>query len=188
MNPNKFSKNLAYSSENGKYSAFNFTDGSTNFDRFESRDESICLLPFFKNEHDKISSLVLANCVDHVAEGKNFLTCITQSHDQNKFNSYHLSFKESIEHNLSLKEVDVNDIFYLGEISFTIPVSKKYRCFAVNLSNHYDNFSELDQSALIHRNPKIVDLKNIKFSSVVNGNVDDALCLACSMLLLSYFS
>ena len=88
MNPNKFSKNLAYSSENGKYSAYNFTDGSTSFDRFEAKDESICVMPFFKNEHDKISSIVLANCSDHVSGGKNFLTCITQSHNQNKFNSF----------------------------------------------------------------------------------------------------
>lgn len=188
MNPNKFSKNLAYSSENGKYSAYNITDGQTKFDRFNSRDESVCILPFFKNEHDKISSIVLANCSDHLQDGKSFLTCITQAHDQNKFNSYHLSFKDAIEHNLALKEVDVNDIFYLGEVKYTIPFSKTYRCFAVNLSNYFDNFSDLDQTNLIYRNPKIIDLKNIKFSSVVNGNVDDALSLSCTMLLLSYFS
>jgi hypothetical protein len=188
MNPNKFSKTLNYSSENNKYNVYNFSDGKTNFDKIESKGDTICIFPFFKNEHDKISSIVLANCIDHINEDKNFLTCITQTHNSNKFNSYHESFKDMLDYNLGLKEVDVNDIFYLGEVSLTSPLSKRYRCFAVNLSNYYDHFSNLDQSNLTNRNPKILDLKNIKFSSIVNGNIDDALCLSCSMLLLSYFS
>ena len=188
MNPNKFSKNLAYSPEKGKYLVYNFTDGETNFDRFESKTESVCIIPFFKNEHDKISSIVLADCQDHLNGGKNFLTCITSTYNTNQFSSHHLCFKDAVEHNLGLNDINIDDIFYLGEISYNSPLSKKYRCFGINLSSYYDKFSDLDQSSLVNRNPKIIELKNVKFSSIVNGNVDDALCLSSAMLLLSYFS
>jgi hypothetical protein len=188
MNPNNFSKSLNYSSQDGKYSVYNFTDGSTSFDRIDSTQESICIFPFFKNEHDKIESVVLANCIDHMHDGKSILTCITQTFDQDQHSSYHSSFKDIIEKNLNLKDVNVDDIFYLGEVSHNLPFNKKYRCFSVNLSNYYDKFSDIAQEDLKFKNQKIVDLKNVKFSTLVNGNVDDSLCLSCAMLLLSYFS
>ena len=58
----------------------------------------------------------------------------------------------------------------------------------MNLSNYFDKFEEIDQSQLHQKNKKILDLKNVKFSSAVNGHVTDTLCLSACLLLLSYFS
>ena len=184
---NNFSKKLNYSSPEERYSVFNFTNGNTSFDRFDSKMESICILPFFKNQHDKIESVILAECSDLLNEGS-VLTCITQAFDQDKYLTSHECFKEAIYNNLGVSEIQTDDIFYLGKVSHTIPFNKKYRCYAVNLSNNYDSFKDIDQASLKNKNQKISDLKKIKFSSIVNGHVEDSLCLSCSLLLVSYFS
>ena len=186
MIPKDFNKKIDYSTD--KYDVYEITTGDTKFNRIKSNVESICILPFFMNDHEKVSSLVLANCADYTSENSNFLTCINHTFNQDAHDSIHNCFKDCVKKNLNLSEFSPNDVFYLGVVNHTIPFNKKYRCYAMNLSNYFDKFEDIDQSQLHQKNKKILDLKNFKFSSAVNGHVTDTLCLSACLLLLSYFS
>jgi hypothetical protein len=183
-NKDKFNKLTEYSDK--KYSVFNFKNSKSNFKRLAANSESICILPFFKNEHNQIRSVVLANTTNHINDA-NVLTCISHTYDPNRYDSYYSCVLAAFNTDLSLDDADTNDIFYLGKVTHTIPFLKEYRCFSIDLSKYFDDPSELKE---LSNSTKINSLENIKFSKIVNGSskITDSLCLSCSLLLMSYFS
>jgi hypothetical protein len=101
--------------------------------------------------------------------------------------NYHESLSDCIDHELGLNDIDVNDIFYLGQIQHTVPFTKTYKCYAVNLTNYSDEPSGFTAKVL---NPesKLHSIDKVRFSRVMRGEICDTLALSCSILLLSYIS
>ena len=137
---------------------------------------SVCVLPFFKNEHGQIKSVVLKNNGNYPHIKNKFSTCISESYDTNKYDTTHSCFKDLVQKYLNIDSISIDDIFYLGTVSHNGFLNKKHECYGLNLSNIYDSFDDLSNS----------ELKNVRFSSIINGTNDDSLVLSCSALLLSY--
>jgi hypothetical protein len=144
------------------------------------------LLPFDVNENNQIKNVYLAKYHDYVI-GKENHRCLTATLEPDDFNTYHESFSSCIDIELGLHEVELNDVFYLGQIQHTIPFTKTYKCYAINVTNYSDDPSGftpkiLDQGAKLH------SVDKVRFSRVMKGEICDTLTLSCSILLLSYLS
>ena len=164
----------------GKYSVYSFSNPSKKFRRISCEQESICLLPFEINENSQISNVYLFKYEDYLLGGSK-LACITDTFDKDQFDSQFSAVEHCLEEKLGISNVDLNDCYFLGNISHGIPFSKEYRCYAVNVTSAISEKSVAGQ-------PVFADLEKIKFSKVANGQVPDSLVLSCSLLLLSYFS
>lgn len=178
-----FNKKEEYS--DGKYSIHSFTGPTDKFRRLACSQESICVLPFDINEHEQVRNLYLSK-YDDVLLGGQGVTCLTKSFDPNSFDSHFSAVADRLKSWLGLEEIDLDDVYFLGKISHGVPFSKRYSCYAINLSNYSkdnDGFTNFEFS-----DPRIGAIEKIRFNRVIKGEVSDSLALACSLLLLSYFS
>ena len=169
-----------------KFKVISFTGNNGNFKRISSEKEAICLLPFDVNENDQIKNIYLSKYHDYVL---NEVThkCITSTLEPDEFDTYHESLSKCIDHELGIDDVDIDDIFYLGQIQHTIPFTKTYKCYAINLTSHGEEPSGfmpkiLDPEARLH------SINRVRFSRIMKGEICDTLTLSCSLLLLSYLS
>ena len=180
MNPSnpEFDKTEEFS--DGKYSVYSFSNSSNKFRRIACDQESICILPFELNENNQITNVYLFKYDDYLLGGSK-LACITDTFDKDKFDSHFSAVENCLEDKMGVSNIDINDCYFLGNVSHGIPFSKEYRCYAVNITSAISERNFLSQ-------PAFSDLEKIKFSKVVNGQVPDSLILSCSLLLLSYFS
>lgn len=182
----KFDKKEEYS--DGKYSIFSFSGENGKFKRLHCDGTSICVIPFNTNENNQIKNIFLTKYQDYLSNSSE-LRCISDTVDLNKFDSYYSALLDCIKHELNLENIDVNDIYYLGKIKHTVPFSKEYRCYGVNISNFSDSSSNfapnITQSELEKR---LHSLEMVKFNRVLSGEICDSLTLSASLLLLSYIN
>lgn len=174
----KFDKKQEYS--DGKYEVYTLSGEKDKYRRISCNQESICILPFDRNDHSQIRHLYLVKYEDYLLGGTDFM-CLTDTFNKNEYDSHYNAVESCIESKMGLNNVDVNDVFYLGKIKHSIPFSKEYRCYALDLSNYTHDHTgyKLDSSNFIEK---------VRFSTVVKGEVADSLVLACGLLLLSYIS
>lgn len=179
-----FNKKQEYS--DGKYSVYSFSKGDKNFKKIVCDQESICIIPFDLNEHEQIKNIYLAKYKDHLT-GEIEYTCISDTFNKNEHDSYFEAVERCLEDDFGLKNIDVNDTYFLGKIKHGVPFSKEYRCYAVNLNNYSQNPSGYVAAGL-NPNPQIVSMEKVRFNRILKGDISDSLALSCAMLLLSYFS
>ena len=184
MKTDQFNPSELYSDD--KFKIINFTGDKGNFKRISSSKEAICLLPFDVNESDQIKNVYLAKYHDYVLNDQT-KRCITTTLEPDEFDTYHESLIKCIDQELGLSDVKVDDIFYLGQVQHTIPFTKTYKCYAINLTDYSEDPSGFTPK--IH-NPdeKLHSVDKVRFSRVMKGEVCDSLVLSCSLLLLSYIS
>jgi len=188
MNPKKFHLSRKEDYSDGKYSVHSFLGDGGAFKRITCDQESICVIPFDTDESGKIRNVYLAKHQDHLTDG-HMLTCINDSFDRDEFDSYYDAVESCLKNEAGLSEVDVNDVYYLGKIQHTLPFSKEYRCYAVDLSNSSPDptgfsFKPQDFSTAA----RVRSLEKVRFNRVAKGEVPDTLTLSCCLLLLSYLS
>lgn len=169
-----------------KFKVLSFTGEKGNFKRISCSKEAICLLPFDVNENNQIKNVYLAMYHDYVLNGQN-RKCITATLEPDEFDTYHESLSNCIDLELGLSDVDVNDLFYLGQIQHTIPFTKTYKCYAVNLTNYSDDPTGFTPK-LIEADSKLHSIDKVRFGRIMKGEICDTLTLSCSLLLLSYLS
>ena len=169
-----------------KFKILDFVGDKAKFKRINSSKEAICFLPFDVNENNQIKHVYLAKYHDYVLNGE-ANRCITTTLEPDEFNTYHESLTDCIDHELGLSDVEVNDIFYLGQVQHTIPFTKTYKCYAVNLSKYSEDPTGFTPKLL---NPidRLHTVDRVRFSRIMRGEVCDSLVLSCSLLLLSYIS
>jgi hypothetical protein len=83
--------------------------------------------------------------------------------------------------------INENNIFYLGEITTTWPVSSTLQCYGIDLTGK----ASLEFTRNLSKDPFIKDESSIiqaNFHQVVNGDYSDSTVLAGSFLLVSYFN
>jgi hypothetical protein len=184
MKIDQFNSNEDYSDD--KFKVLSFTGDKGSFKRISSSKEAICLLPFDVNENDQIKNVYLAKYHDYVLNGEN-KRCITASLEPDEFNTYHESLSNCIDSELGLSDIDVNDIFYLGQIQHTIPFTKTYKCYALNLTNYSEDPTGF-MPKILDPESKMHSIDKVRFSRIMRGEICDTLTLSCSILLLSYIS
>jgi len=179
-----FDKKQEYT--DGKYSMYSFSSNGGNFRRLACSEESICILPFDLNEHDQVKNIYLAKYKDHLLGGVDF-TCITDTFDKNKFDSYYNAVEDCAHNELGLSDTDINDIYFLGKVKHGVPFSKEYRCYGINLSNYMKDPSGFSVAGF-NPNTNVQSIEKVRFNRLLKGEVSDSIALSCSLLLLSYFS
>jgi hypothetical protein len=184
MKNNQFNSTEEYS--DGKYRVLNFTGEKGSFKRISCEKEAICLLPFDFNENNQIKNVYLAKYHDYVLNGENH-RCITAELEPDDFETYHDSLIKCIDEELGLADVEIDDLFYLGQVQHTVPFTKTYKCYAVNLSNYSEDPSGF-MPKLSNSSNKLHSIDKVRLSRVIRGEVCDTLTLSCALLLISYSS
>lgn len=182
MKIDQFNPNEEYSDD--KFKIINFTGEKGNFKRISCLKEAICLLPFDLNENDQIKNAYLSKYHDYVLNGQSN-KCITATLEPDEFDTYHESLTTCIDNELGLSNVDIDDIFYLGQIQHTVPFTKTYKCYAINLTKYSEDPSGFTPRVL-NPDDRLHTIDKVRFSRIMNGEISDSLVLACSLLLLSY--
>jgi hypothetical protein len=188
MNPKKFHLSHKKDYSDGKYSVHSFLGDGQGFKRITCDLDSICIIPFDTDDEGKIRNVYLAKHQDHLTDG-HVLTCLNDSFDLDKYESYYDAVENCLKDEVGLTEIDVNDVYYLGNIQHTLPFSKEYRCYAVDLSNSaqdLNGFSIIPQD--FSTGARVRGLEKVKFNRVTKGEIPDTLALSCCLLLLSYLS
>lgn len=186
MNPDNkhFDKKEEYN--DGKYSMYSFSGNNGKFRRLACSEESICVLPFDLNERGQIKNIYLAKYMDHLLGGVGF-TCITDTFNKDQFDSYYNAVESCLADEMGLNDIHVNDTYLLGTVRHGVPFSKEYKCYGVNLTNHMEDPSGYTPIGL-NPNQNIRSIEKVRFTRLLNGDIQDSLALSCSLLLISYFS
>lgn len=179
---NKLEPHEEYS--DGKYTILSFKKSDDSFRRITCSEESICLIPFCLNEHDQIKYIYLSKYRDYLRNGDNF-TCIAGKVDKKQSDSYYEVVEDLISREIEVADVEVNDIYFLGNVDHTVPFTKGFRCYAVNLTKYLDMpYQDSLGDGRLKARDKI---NKVRFSKVFNGEITDSLVLSASLLLISYF-
>ncbi len=167
----------------GKYRVLSLTDGQKNLRRVVCDTPGICIIPFDTSD-GKIKNVYLARYMDYLKSDQGH-TCISLESKEN-YDSNFEEVEEICQSELGIN-CDVKEVFYLGNINHTIPFSKKFKCYGINLDNHSKDLNgfTLDVS---NPNGKLYTLDKIRFNRVLNGQIEDSVCLSASMLLISYIN
>ncbi len=184
MKNDQFESTEEYSNESFK--VLNFIGDKGKFKRISSSKEAICLLPFDVNENNQIKNVYLAKYYDYVLNKDNH-RCITATLEPDEFDTYHESFSKCVDLELGLADIELNDIFYLGQIQHTIPFTKTYKCYAINLTKYSEDPSGFTPK-LLDPESKLHSIDKIRFNRVIKGEIYDTLTLSSSILLISYLS
>jgi hypothetical protein len=167
----------------GNYKFVKISKDGSDINRLICEKDSICILPFDTN-NGKIKNIYLSKYNDYVKNEDSY-TCINNGSREN-YSTHYEDLEDFIKSELGI-DVTVDDLYYLGPIQHSIPFSKSYKCYGLNLDNYCDDLNgftpKISKSEL---ESKRYSLSKIKFNRVLNGDISDSLCLASSMLLLSY--
>lgn len=183
MTNNEFKNSEQYS--DGKYRILKISDGVRDLRRITCETEGICLIPFDTSD-GKIKNVYLAKQVDYL-RNENSHSCICL--DSSGSHGSDFEEVESICKNELNIDCDVNDVYYLGKIKHQFPFTKSYKCYAINLDNHTK-----DLNGFVLNIPKseeenrIYALDKVRFNRILNGEVEDSLCLSSATLLISYLN
>jgi hypothetical protein len=181
-----FDQHQEYS--DGKYSVHSFSGEKGNFRRLSCSQESICVLPFDLNAHRQIRNVYLTKYKDYLTNSHE-VNCISKTFDANQFDTQYLAVEDCIKNELGISNFNIDDLYYLGQIKHSLPFSKEYKCYALNLTPHIQDESgwksPFSEDEIKER---LKHIEKIKFNRILKGEVTDTLTLSCSLLLLSYFS
>lgn len=171
----------------GKYSFYEISDGSNAHRRINCETEGVCLLPFDLNDHGQIHHVYLQKYLDYF-NGAQEYCCVHQDIDPEQDHSHYDALLRACEKEFAMNDIEVDNIFYLGKVSHTVPFSKTYRCYAIDVTPYIE-----DQVAgfkpnlpLAETDSKNHSLEKVRFTRLLKGNVSDSLALSCGCLLLSY--
>jgi hypothetical protein len=188
MNPKKFNLSHKEDYSDGKYSIHSFLGDGLGFKRITCDLESVCVLPFDTDDTGKVRNVYLAKHQDHLKNG-HVLTCINDSFNRDEFESYYDAVETCLNREIGVSEVDLNDVYYLGQVKHTLPFSKEYRCYAVDLSGaSQEPTGFLPKPHDFSDGARVRGLEKVKFNRITKGEVPDTLALSCCLLLLSYLS
>jgi len=181
MNNKDFKSTDLY--HDGKYKVLNITDGNSNLRRVVCEVDSVCLIPFDTSE-SKVKNIYLARYLDYLSNEQGH-TCITSDFSESS-DSIFDELHELINGELGLN-VDVNDLYFLGNIKHNLPFSKTYKCYALNLDEYSKDLSgfALDLSD-DEKDKKLYSLDKIKLTRVLKGDIEDSLTMSAALLLISY--
>lgn len=178
---NKIENEEVYS--DGKYKFLKIHKNGSQVNRITCESDGICILPFDTN-NGKIKNLYLSKYSDYLT-GEDSYTCINND-SRDDFSTQYEDIEDLIKVELGV-DISIDDLYFLGNIKHGIPFSKSYKCYGLNLDNYSDDlngFSPKISKDEIESKP--YSLSKVRFNRILNGDVDDSLCLSSTMLLISY--
>lgn len=181
---NKEFKNSEQFSD-GKYRVLKISDGSKDLRRITCETEGICLIPF-DTSNGKIRNVYLARQMNYL-QNKEDHSCICIE-SRGTYSSNFEEVESICKEELNI-DCDVNDVYYLGSIKHNYPFTKSYKCYGINLDNHSKDLSgfalDIPKS---EQDNRLYALDKVRFNRVLNGEIEDSLCLASATLLISYIN
>lgn len=170
-----------------KFEVLSFYGDKGKFKRISSKEKSICILPFDTNDQGQIRNVFLFKYKDYLSDAEES-RCITETYDPNVSDSSFEIVLSCLNREAGITAVDVDHVLYLGKIKHTIPFTKEYSCFAVNISDKLDQDGNLAKLPGVEPANHFHSVEKVRFTRLLKGEVCDSLALACSTLLLSYLS
>lgn len=193
LQPNKINKSTSQIL-GGAFDVVSLTRDSDKADRLMSKVNYIAVLPFERTADDRIKAIYGLKFENH-ATGQSdtslLVDTVDPSKDQTPFDTVCRALLEEAGVNIEELGVDENDIYYLGNISTSIPVNSKFKCYAVDLTKAANPESPIEFARTLSKSKFDKDSSEIVklgFHQVVNGDFTDSTILAGSFLLVSYFN
>ena len=174
----------------GKFNVITLTKDQSSSQYLSSQGKYICLLPFEMNSEKSIKSIFVLEFPNHsIGQTSHSLVIdeIDPNTDSTPFDAVCRALIEEAGINIEELGLTENQIFYLGDISTSFPVSSTVHCYGIDVTGKTsleftrnlskDKFTK-DESTII----------KVGFHQVVNGDYSDSTILAGSFLLVSYFN
>jgi hypothetical protein len=178
---------------NGEFDLVSLSREQHKADRLVSKTNHIAVIPFDCQTDGTIKSIYGLKFDNH-ATGRKDVTLLTDAVDSGKDKTaYDALFRLFLEEaGINLEEAGIveDDIFYLGHITSAVPVTAKFKCFAVDLTKLSTLREKLEFTRNLSKSSLEKDsseIARIGFNQVVNGDFPDAMILSASFLLISYF-
>ena len=168
-----------------KYKVFNISKDGKELRRINCESEGVCILPFDTNDKGSPKNYYLLKYQDYLSNKFGHI-CLHEDINPDTDSSYFDTLSRCISSQLGIdsKEIDINSVFYLGTIEHTLPFSKSYRCYALDLSKYSKDPSGFS-TEMSGDNGKLFSVEKIKANRLLNGDIRDSLSLSCVALLLS---
>lgn len=151
----------------------------------------VCLLPFTRTSDNNIKAVHLLEYTDPTDDQVKtslIIDSIDSDLDRTSYDSVKRSMIEEAGVNLDDLKIDENSIYYLGEITSTVPGKVELKCYAIDLTdlkNPIEFTRVLTKDGFVRDRSKVVE---VGFHKVVNGDYSDSLVLSAAFLLVSYFN
>jgi len=179
---------------NGEIEIISLTRDTDKTNVLSCKTNYIAILPFEKTADDTIKSIYGLKFENH-ATGQTDTTLLIDSvdpsKDQTPIDTIYRSLLEEAGLNIEELGITEDDIFYLGNISTSTPISSKFKCYAIDLTNISKPDSQFNFTRTLAKSPFNKDSSEIVklgFHQVVNGDFSDSTILSGAFLLVSYFN
>jgi hypothetical protein len=179
---------------NGSFDQVSLSRDSNKAERLISKSNYIAILPFDRTDDSKIRSIYALKFENH-ATGQIDVALITDTvdseKDQTPFDSIGRALLEEAGLNIDELGLTEDDIFYIGTMTTSEPVSSKFKCYAIDLTKINRPDVEIEFTRNLSKSPFNKDsseIVKIGFHQIVNGDYSDVTILAGSFLLVSYFN
>ena len=122
---------------NGEFEVISLSRESDKADHISSKANFIAILPFERTSDNKIKSIYCLRS-DNPATDHSDTTLIVDQvdplRDQTPHDSVCRAMIEETGINLDEMGISENEIYYLGNVTSSVPVSAKFKCYAVDLT------------------------------------------------------
>jgi hypothetical protein len=179
---------------NGDFDVISLSRDADQASKLMCKVNYIAIIPFERTQDDQIKS-IYGISLDNHATGQRETTLIVDSidpsRDQTSFDSVCRALLEEAGLDIERIGLTEDDIFYLGDITSSMPVSSKFKCYAVDVSRISKPGSAIEFTRNLSKSKFEKDSSEIVklgFHQVVNGDFSDATILAGAFLLVSYFN
>jgi hypothetical protein len=193
LEPTKITKNVV-PLDGGKFDMVSLSRNTDTDHKIVSKPNFIAIIPFERNEEDKISYVYAIKFQNHATD-QSEVSLLVDSLDSERDSTAYDSVGRALleEAGLNIDEIGIteDDLFYLGPMTFSEPISAKFKCYAVDLTKVVRPDEQLEFTTTLAKSPFTrgeSEIVRLGFHQVVNGDYPDVTILAGAFLLVSYFA
>jgi hypothetical protein len=179
---------------NGEFDVVSLNREHHKTERLVSKKNHIAIIPFDCSSDGKIKSIYVLG-FDNQAINQRDVTLITDQldpvRDKTSYDAVCRAMLEEAGLNIEDLGITENEIFYLGNITSAVPVTAKFKCFAVDLTKLVSSKSKIEFTRNLSKSDfekESSEIIKLGFSQVVNGDFSDSMVLSGAFLLVSYFN
>lgn len=184
IDPNKLDIRASELSNNYEYCVINYDQYS--FDNIKLKNKDICILPFETDgSGENILSLFLMKYHDFPKNEVKTSTIIARMNedlDEANLDTVYRMMTKIMQ--VPIKSMNLERVFYLGEIEMNIMLSGAMPCYAVNVT---DLITKKENSFVIDENLSQI-LEKIAYQDILKCTTRDFLVTSSTFMLLSYFA
>lgn len=179
---------------NGEFDVVSLTRDTDQSSRLMSKANYIAILPFERTNDGQIKAIYGLSFDNHATSQRDttlLVDSVDSSRDQTAYDTVCRALLEEAGINLEECGINEDDIFYLGNITTSMPINSQFKCYAVDMSRLAKPDSPIEFTRTLSKSKFEKDSSEIVklgFHQVVNGDFSDATILASAFLLVSYFN